>query len=104
MRIGPVTAAAVVVAALGLAAAPSSAAPGGLRPAVTIGVDGNEPLVRAGPDGSPYVSALPHLYDSRDDGMLWRQSAGAPSSTTPTPTRACSTHAASRHPLSMTCD
>src|SRR5438270_7357253 len=104
MRIGPVTAAAVVVAALGLAAAPSSAAPGGLRPAVTIGVDGNEPLVRAAPDGTLYVSALQHLYYSRDDGMLWHQSVGSPYNTTLNQNSDSSIQVDARNRLYMTFD
>lgn len=83
-RVAPValTVAALTAALLGLAAVPSTAAPSGLRPAVTIGVDGNEPLVRAAPDGTLYVSALQHLYFSRDHGVHWHQSAGSPYNTT----------------------
>ena len=87
MRAGRVTPAALSVAAvslgaLGLGAVPSAAATAGLRPAVTIGVDGNEPLVRAAPDGTLYVSALQHLYFSRDHGAHWHQSVGSPYNTT----------------------
>lgn len=45
------------------AAAPAAPAP------VTVGTDGNEPLVRVSPDGrTVYVAALQHLYVSRDGG------------------------------------
>ncbi|MDQ1747934.1 MAG: hypothetical protein QOD07_2197 [Frankiaceae bacterium] len=68
----------VSVTAVGTSAAP----PGRFRPAVTIGADGNEPLIRSAPDGTLYVSALQHLYVSRDAGRHWTQSAGSPYSTT----------------------
>jgi hypothetical protein len=68
----------VSVTAIGTSAAP----PGKFRPAVTVGVDGNEPLIRSAPDGTLYVSALQHLYVSRDGGKHWTESAGSPYSTT----------------------
>src|SRR5437763_791290 len=104
MRIGRVLAASLAVAGLGLAAAPSSAAPAGLRPAVTIGVDGNEPLVRAAPDGTLYVSALQHLYFSRDDGAHWQQSAGSPYNTSLNSNSDSSIQVDSRNRLYMTFD
>jgi hypothetical protein len=68
----------VSVTAIGTSAAP----PSRFRPAVTIGTAGNEPLIRSAPDGTLYVSALQHLYVSRDGGRHWTQSAGSPYSTT----------------------
>src|SRR3954451_12778302 len=82
MRMGRLTVAAAAVAGLALATAPSGAAPARLRPAITVGVDGNEPLVRAAPDGTLYISALQHLYASTDGGAQWHQSAGSPYNTT----------------------
>ena len=82
MRTGPVVVAAMAVVATTLATAPTSAAPAGMMRAVTVGVDGNEPLVRAAPDGTLYISALQHLYSSGDDGAHWHQSAGSPYNTT----------------------
>lgn len=67
----------ISVTAVGTSAAPS----GRFRPAVTVGKDGNEPLIRSAPDGTLYVSALQHLYVSRDGGKHWTQSAGSPYST-----------------------
>jgi hypothetical protein len=58
-------------------AAPSVAAPGpAFTTAVTVGLAGNEPLVRSAPDGTLYVSALQHLYVSLDRGSTWRASPG----------------------------
>jgi hypothetical protein len=69
---------AALAVAGGLAAtAPAAGAQGRLRPAVTVGTDGNEPLVRSAPDGTLYVAALQHLYVSRDGGRHWRQSPGS---------------------------
>ncbi|MDQ1685258.1 MAG: hypothetical protein QOC82_1995 [Frankiaceae bacterium] len=68
----------VSVTAVGTSAAPT----GRFRPAVTVGSDGNEPLIRSAPDGTLYVSALQHLYVSTDSGRHWAQSAGSPYSTT----------------------
>ena len=48
-----------------------------LRPAVTVGSLGNEPLVRAAPDGTLYVSALQHLYVSTNSGRSWTLSKGS---------------------------
>src|SRR3954454_8864284 len=104
MRLGRVAPAALTVAVLGLAAVPSSATPAGLRPAVTIGVDGNEPLVRAAPDGTLYVSALQHLYFSRDHGAHWQQSTGSPYNTTLNSNSDSSIQVDSRNRLYMTFD
>jgi len=67
----------VSVTAVGTSAAP----PSRFRPAITIGANGNEPLIRSAPDGTLYVSALQHLYVSRDAGKHWTESAGSPYST-----------------------
>jgi len=68
------------------AAPPASAASGpaaaGLSSAVTVGVKGNEPLVRAAPDGTLYVAALQHLYVSRTHGRSWSESPGSLYTTT----------------------
>jgi len=68
----------LTVTAVGTSAAPA----GRFRPAVSVGAAGNEPLIRSAPDGTLYVSALQHLYVSRDGGKHWTQSAGSPYSTT----------------------
>lgn len=68
----------VSVTAVGTSAAP----PSRFRPAITVGANGNEPLIRSAPDGTLYVSALQHLYVSRDAGKHWTESAGSPYSTT----------------------
>lgn len=68
----------VSVTAVGTSAAP----PSRFRPAITVGANGNEPLIRSAPDGTLYVSALQHLYVSRDGGKHWTESAGSPYSTT----------------------
>ena len=52
-------------------------APSRFRPAVTVGTVGNEPLVRAAPDGTLYISALQHLFVSTDDGHTWTKSPGS---------------------------
>ncbi|MBV9926125.1 MAG: exo-alpha-sialidase [Acidobacteria bacterium] len=43
---------------------------------VTVGTEGNEPIVLAAPDGTLYVSALQHLYRSRDGGATWAKLPG----------------------------
>jgi hypothetical protein len=68
----PIVALAVLPAALASAAS----GPAG-RPTVTVGQNGNEPLVRSAPDGTLYISALQHLYVSRDGGASWKQSPGS---------------------------
>ncbi|GAC1611133.1 MAG: hypothetical protein NVS3B26_22000 [Mycobacteriales bacterium] len=55
---------------------------GALSPAVTVGVKGNEPLVRVAPDGTLYVAALQHLYVSRTHGRSWSESPGSLYTTT----------------------
>jgi hypothetical protein len=81
MRKTPLALLAVGLIASVTAVGTSAAPPGRFRPAVTVGVNGNEPLVRAAPDGTLYVSALQHLYVSRDGGKHWKESAGSPYST-----------------------
>ena len=105
MRPAALVAVVGAVTGLALSAAPSTAAtPAGLRPAVTIGTDGNEPLVRAAPDGTLYVSALQHLYASTDDGKHWKQSAGSPYNTTLNRNSDSSIQVDSRNRLYMTFD
>lgn len=60
---------------LGLAgvafAAPASVAqPPGVS-TVTVGANGNEPLIAVAPNGVLYVSALQYLYRSADHGVTW---------------------------------
>ena len=43
---------------------------------VTVGGQGNEPLVTTAPDGTVYISALQHLYRSTDAGANWVKLAG----------------------------
>jgi hypothetical protein len=40
-------------------------------PAVKVGTNGNEPVVRVGSDGTVYVAALQYVYVSRDDGATF---------------------------------
>ncbi|HEX9376858.1 MAG TPA: sialidase family protein [Actinomycetota bacterium] len=47
-----------------------------MGPPVTVGTDGNEPLVKVAPDGTLYISALEYLYVSRDQGRTWFRSPG----------------------------
>jgi BNR/Asp-box repeat len=56
---------------------PAASSGSTLRPPVTVGPDGNEPIVAVAPDGTLYVSALEFLYVSRDGGKTWFQSPGA---------------------------
>jgi len=44
--------------------------------AVTVGVDGNEPLLAEAPDGTLYISALQHIYSSTDSGATWKELLG----------------------------
>jgi hypothetical protein len=43
---------------------------------VTVGVDGNEPLIAKAPDGTLYISALQHIYRSTDYGATWTELLG----------------------------
>ena len=43
---------------------------------VTVGADGNEPLLAAAPDGTLYISALQHIYSSIDSGATWTELLG----------------------------
>jgi len=43
---------------------------------VTVGVNGNEPLLAAAPDGTLYLSALQHIYRSDDSGKSWTELLG----------------------------
>lgn len=66
-----------VVLCLGLAAVPAHAAdPADARlvgAPVTVGTQGNEPIVKVAPDGTVYVAALQHLYVSTDHGAHFTQ-------------------------------
>ena len=105
MRRAALVAVIATVTGLALTATPTTAAtPARLRPAVTVGTDGNEPLVRAAPDGTLYVSALQHLYASVDDGKHWKQSAGSPYNTTLNQNSDSSIQVDSRNRLYMTFD
>jgi hypothetical protein len=46
--------------------------------AVTVGAQGNEPLVAAAPDGTLIISALQHIYRSTDGGATWTKLPGPP--------------------------
>jgi len=43
---------------------------------VTVGVDGNEPLIAEAPDGTLYISALQHIYSSTNSGATWTELLG----------------------------
>jgi hypothetical protein len=43
---------------------------------VTVGTNGNEPIVKSAPDGTLYISALEYLYSSADGGATWHPSPG----------------------------
>lgn len=43
---------------------------------VTVGVDGNEPLIAEAPDGTLYISALQHIYSSTNSGSSWTELMG----------------------------
>ena len=43
---------------------------------ITVGVDGNEPLLAAAPDGTLYISALQHIYSSTNSGATWTELLG----------------------------
>jgi len=43
---------------------------------VTVGFHGNEPLIAAAPDGTLYISALQHIYNSTDSGTTWTELLG----------------------------
>lgn len=60
----------LVLAAIGAVAATAAIpASGASRPAVvSVGIQGNEPLVAVAPDGTVYISALQFLYRSTDHG------------------------------------
>jgi len=73
--------AAITVVLIGAAAArpaASGASPSssGAISAVTVGAKGNEPIVKAAPDGTLYISALQYIYRSRDHGASWTQLPG----------------------------
>ena len=78
----PVAALALTSAALALPGQAAAARTHVLRPAVTVGPDGNEPLVRVGPNGQVYVSALQHLYASGNRGRTFQGGLGSIYSTT----------------------
>ncbi len=43
---------------------------------VSVGVKGNEPLLAVAPDGTIYISALQHIYNSTDSGVSWTELLG----------------------------
>lgn len=47
-----------------------------IESAVTVGPDGNEPVITLAPDGTIYIAALQHLYRSTDGGKTWTALAG----------------------------
>ncbi len=72
--------AAITALLISAAAVPtvSSASPSssGAISAVTVGAKGNEPIVKAAPDGTLYISALQYIYRSTDHGASWTQLPG----------------------------
>lgn len=78
-RLISVAALAVVAAVAATAPGPAGSASGaGLVGApVTVGSKGNEPLIRRAPNGTMFVSALQHLYVSRNAGRSWSESPGS---------------------------
>lgn len=44
---------------------------------VTVGAQGNEPVIRRAPDGTLFISALQHLYVSRDGDQRWAKAPGS---------------------------
>jgi hypothetical protein len=64
------TSASVALAALLALCAITNATP------VTVGTKGNEPLLAIAPDGTIYISALQHIYRSRDNGATWKELPG----------------------------
>lgn len=58
------------------AAATAGSSSAEVGPAVDVGVDGNEPIIKVAPDGTLYISALEFLYVSRDGGRTWFKSPG----------------------------
>lgn len=97
-------AAALVCAPLVAASPPTTGRGSALLPAVTVGTAGNEPLIRVGPDGAMYVSALQHLYVSRDAGRHWAESPGSIYTTTLQTATDSSIQVDSRNRLYMTFD
>src|SRR5947209_18100625 len=65
-----------VAAILILAIVPVGRAQGSSVVPVTVGADGNEPLVVSSPDGTLYISALQHLYRSTNRGLTWTELPG----------------------------
>lgn len=61
--------------ALGALLAHSASASANLS-SLTVGTEGNEPLIAAAPDGTLYITALQHLYRSLDDGVTWTKLLG----------------------------
>ena len=76
-RLSLLCGAAVALTAAGAAVIPARA--GGaasIGAPVTVGTGGNEPLIKAAPDGTLYISALEYVYVSRDHGQTWFRSPG----------------------------
>lgn len=73
-----VTAATTVIVAAVLTPAPAHAQSSitQLGTPVTVGTNGNEPIVKSAPDGTLYISALEYLYSSVDGGATWQPSPG----------------------------
>jgi hypothetical protein len=66
----------VAFAASAFAGLTSSPTPTPAPKPVTVGVDGNEPLIAKSPDGTLYISALQHIYRSTDHGASWTELLG----------------------------
>lgn len=64
------------VAALAPAAGHAQSGVTPLGAPVTVGANGNEPIVKVAPDGTLYISALEWLYSSVDGGAHWKPAPG----------------------------
>ena len=68
--------AAISTLAFGGKTSASTATPTPTPKPVTVGVDGNEPLIAEAPDGTLYISALQHIYSSTNSGKTWTELLG----------------------------
>lgn len=67
---------AVSVALLTGASSTTASAASAIQAPVNVGPKGNEPIVKAAPDGTLYISALEYVYVSTDGGATWMLSPG----------------------------
>ncbi len=76
MKTTIITFACVAIAVPAFAAGLSKPTPTPTPAPVAVGVDGNEPLIAAAPDGTLYISALQHIYSSTNSGRTWTELLG----------------------------